>query len=82
MKVSLETVLQVVSSHVEKSNRSAIKIAADTPLFEEGLVDSFGMSSILAALEDATGQQLPEGALLPDDFESPRTLHTRLQEVG
>ena len=50
-------------------------------MFQEGLIDSFGLVELQAHLEKLSGKALPEGGLMPDDFESPRVLHTRLKEL-
>ncbi len=83
MNIALESVVQVVDRHVARARgRKLGSIDADTPLFQQGLIDSFGLAELLIELEKLAGEPIPEGALVPDDFESPRVLHHRLQEVS
>ena len=82
MIVSLESVVAAVAARVGRS-RGKLKqpIGPDTNMFRDGLVDSFGLVELQADLEKIAGKALPEGGLMPDDFESPRTLHARLKEL-
>lgn len=83
MNTDLETLLRVVSAYADKKlGRKRPAIEEDTALFHEGLIDSFGMAEIISAYEAATGTKIPEGALLPDDFESPRVLLQRIRELA
>jgi acyl carrier protein len=82
MNVSLESVVEVVSGFVGRTRGKLPRpINADTRLFQEGLIDSFGLVELILEIEKAAGGAIPEGALLPDDFESPRVLHSRLEEI-
>jgi acyl carrier protein len=83
MMMTLDAVIAVVAHFVTRT-RGAQKRAmgADTKLFQEGLLDSFGVVELSAELERAAGAPIPEGELIPDDFESPRTLFERLQQLA
>lgn len=81
MNVTLEDVVSVVASHVAKSPGLNAPIDADTSLYDNGLIDSFGVLEVIAAIETAAGVPIPDGALAPDDFESPRTLFLRLKAL-
>jgi acyl carrier protein len=82
MSLTQETVIAVVSGFVSRTRgKQKQTISADTKLFQEGLIDSFGIVELIAELERAGGKPIPEGDLMPDDFESPRVLFNRLQEL-
>jgi acyl carrier protein len=82
MDVSLESVIQIVNGFVTRTRGKLTRpIVADTKLFQEGLLDSFGLVELVLDLEKVSGTTIPEGHLLPDDFETPRVLHGRLQEL-
>jgi acyl carrier protein len=36
---------------------------------------------LIAELEKQLGLQLPDGSLIPEDFETPQVLYDRLQEL-
>jgi acyl carrier protein len=80
--VTLEAVVAAIVDQVGKSRgKSKQPIGPDTKMFQEGLIDSFGLVELQAHLEKISGKALPEGGLMPDDFESPRVLHARLKEL-
>ena len=82
MTLTLTDIVRLVSDQVAKTQKRKVIVEADTALFEEGLVDSFALADLIVALEKAGAGDLSEGALLPDDFASPRVLFARLQELG
>jgi acyl carrier protein len=82
MSLTLEAVIAAVADRVGRS-RGKLKqpIGPDTKMFQDGLIDSFGLVELQADLEKLFGKALSEGELMPDDFESPRVLHARLKEL-
>jgi acyl carrier protein len=82
MDVELESVLKTVNQFVAKTRGAPKKpIAADTLLYQEGHIDSFGLVELIADLERSLDVQLPPGTLIPEDFESPRGLWTRITQI-
>jgi acyl carrier protein len=80
--VTLEAVIKVVSEFVARTRGPPKQpISADTKLFQEGLIDSFGLFELRSDVEAALGESVPEGELMPDDFESPRALWDRLEAL-
>jgi acyl carrier protein len=59
----------------------ADSVREDTPLFAEGLLDSFSLVELTADLEAGLGMTIPDGQLLPEDFETPTTLFGRLGQL-
>jgi acyl carrier protein len=53
----------------------------DTRLLDKGIIDSFALVSLSEELARAFALDLPPDALLPEDFETPRTLWTRLEQL-
>jgi acyl carrier protein len=80
MDVALQAVVEIVNEHLRRT-RGTGPVTSDTPLLADGHLDSFGLAELGAELEKALGVALPAGALLPEDFESPRVLHQRLVAV-
>lgn len=82
MNVELDKVLTIVRTFVaRKRGASADAITADTPLLRGGCLDSFQLVELIAELERDLGEAIPEGMLIPEDFESPAVLHARLSEI-
>ena len=82
MKASEQVVLSVISDFATNVRGMARPtLSMDTHLFQEGLVDSFGIVELTAELEKALGVTLPGGELLPEDFETPRALLERLNAL-
>ncbi len=82
MDCDLAQVLRVVAGFVARTRGvSEADVTVLTRLLEAGLIDSFGVAELIAELEEALGTTLPEGALLPQDFESPEVLFERLRQL-
>ena len=80
--ITLETVVSAVATRVGRSHvKLKHEIGPDTRMFQEGLIDSFGLVELQSDLEKLAGKAIPEGELAPDDFESPRVLFARLKEI-
>jgi acyl carrier protein len=80
--LTLDSVVAAVAEQAQRL-RGKLKdpIGPDTKLLQDGLIDSFGLVELQARLEKLAGKPIPEGELMPDDFESPRVLHARLKEL-
>lgn len=82
MNVGLDDVVRVVRGFVQqKKGTLAQSITADSALLRDGYTDSFGLIELIGRLEKELSITLPDGALIPEDFESPRVLWNRLQEL-
>jgi acyl carrier protein len=81
--MTLDFVISTVTQFVTRTRGQPKQpIGPDTKLFQEGYVDSFGLFELRADLEAAAGATIAEGDLMPDDFETPRVLFSRLQEIA
>lgn len=66
MKSSAETLLQFVNEDLLGS--SGKKMALDTPLFEEGGLDSLKILKLIAFLEIESGRKIPDELIVMDRF--------------
>ncbi len=71
--------LEVVGRHV---GGRASSIGPTTSLIDSGLVDSFALADIIAALETAAGVRIPTERLAPGDFDTAELLADRLTQLG
>ena len=82
MSLTLETTLTVVRDFVASSSGGDVSsIDGDTLLLQDGHIDSFALVDLIGELERKLGLDLPEGALIPEDFETTKTLFDRLGEI-
>lgn len=82
MKCELNQVVKLVGAFVAKTRGvPEASVTAETKLFQEGFVDSFSLVELTVALEQGLGVPLPDGTLIPEDFESPRAVYDRLLQV-
>ncbi len=82
MNISHQRVLEIIQQFItHKQGAAARPIAADTPLLGEGYLDSFALVELIAELERQLPATLPDGSLIPEDFETPRTLCERLEQL-
>jgi acyl carrier protein len=76
---SLDAILIVIRAFVLRTRGTPdADITANTRLLQEGHVDSFGLIDLITELEGQLGLDLPQGSLIPEDFETPQILHERL----
>ena len=68
MKSSAETLLQFVNQDLFSS--SDRKVSLDTPLFEEGGLDSLKILKLIAFLEIESGRKIPDELIVMDRFRS------------
>lgn len=82
MERSPEAVLKVIREFIIREKGSLNQaIELDTQLLDGGMIDSFGLIELGEEIGQAFELPLFSGNLLPEDFESPRTLWNRIQEV-
>lgn len=82
MDCALPQVVEIVARFVARTRGvPADSLQPTTRLLQEGLLDSFGLAELTAELELALGASLQEGALLPEDFETPQVLCERLRQL-
>lgn len=56
--------------------------AADESLFDSGVLDSFGLQDLVAALEKTFGVAIPDSDLTPRKFDSVERIEEYLGEHG
>lgn len=80
--LSMGDVLAIVSEFSRTSRGTdPSSISPDTRLLQQGYLDSFGLVELIGLLEGRLGVDLL-GQLIPEDFETVRTLYARLEEIG
>lgn len=82
MDVPMDAILGVIRDFVErKRGKPAQGIGPSTALLRDGYLDSFALVELIAELEKQLAISLPDGSLIPEDFETPEVLYNRLQEL-
>jgi acyl carrier protein len=81
MSVSQEAVIEVVQQFVEHKKGKSPAIQPTTALLRDGLLDSFALIELIGELEQKLSLSLPDGSLIPEDFETPEVLYNRLMEL-
>src|SRR3954469_9767802 len=82
MDVPIASILGVVKSFVaEKRGKASDAIGPNTALLRDGYLDIFALVEVIVELEKQLSISLPDGSLIPEDFETPQVLHDRLQEL-
>ncbi len=82
MDVEFDKVLTVVRDFIaHKQGAAARPIDAETPLLRDGHVDSFGLVELISELQSKLNIEIPDGSLIPEDFETPRVLFERLRDI-
>ncbi len=82
MKCELGQIVEVVAGFVARTRGvPATSVQSGTGLLQEGLLDSFSLVELMGELEAALGCAIPEGMLIPVDFETPTVLFERLRRL-
>jgi acyl carrier protein len=81
MSLTQESVTNVVGDFVRQKCGLNANVGPKTALLRDGLLDSFALIELIGALEQKLGISLPDGALIPEDFETPTVLYNRLMEL-
>jgi acyl carrier protein len=59
---------------LDRRGRSWSPVAADTPLFESGLLDSLSILHLIAQVEQLTGHSVPDHLVLMKHFRSVQAI--------
>ena len=82
MNVPMDKMLEVVREFVRRKRGDlASRITADSKLLQDGFIDSFALVELIVDLESQLQISLPDGSLIPEDFETPEVLYARLQDL-
>ncbi len=65
---------------LQQVTRKAITPAADESLFDSGLLDSFALPDMVAALEQEFGLKIPDSDLNPRKFDSIEHIESYLEK--
>ncbi len=74
--MQIEAVIQryVNDELMEPQGRSAAELSDETPLFRTGIIDSFGLLSLVQYLEQEFAISVRDEEMLPENFENIRTI--------
>ena len=67
--LTIDRIKQFISSEL-LSNTGLAALNDNDPLIESGVIDSYGIMSVIAFLEKDFGIQLESHELIPDNFET------------
>jgi acyl carrier protein len=82
MNCELSQIVSVVSEMVTRTRGlPPSTVQPSTRLLQDGLLDSFGLVVLVEELETTLGAKIPQGMLLPEDFETPEVLFERLKQL-
>jgi acyl carrier protein len=71
--------VQEVIRLIQQTLHIELALAEDTPLLSSGLVDSFGLVVLLAAIEEEYDVTLDESEIGVDTFDTPAQVHERIR---
>jgi acyl carrier protein len=57
------------------------KIDEQTPLLDEGIIDSMGLMQLRMFIEDQVGVRIPDEEVMPDNFESVARIEEMVQRL-
>lgn len=60
----------------------ASEVTADTPLLEQGLLDSLGLMKLIAFLERRYRLSVPEQEITPENFRSLATIRKLIESLS
>jgi acyl carrier protein len=82
MDPSADAVLKIIEDFIiREKGRLSEPLSLDTPLLQRGLIDSFAVVSLGEEFSRAFGITVTSGTLIPEDFETPRALWSRLKDL-
>ena len=81
MDVNFDQVVQVVRDFITPRLPAPRSIDANTALLRDGYIDSFGLVELIAELQNKLHIEIPDGSLIPEDFETPTVLYERLEQI-
>jgi acyl carrier protein len=78
---------QVINDYISReiiADRAQLPLSNDTPLVEEGILDSLSLLQLVVFLEERFGVTVNEADLLPENFTSVNTIcaYLRAREPG
>lgn len=79
MNRSLESLLQFVNDDLLAD--SVRKASANTPLFDEGWIDSLKILHLIAFLEVKSGRKIPDELIVMDRFRTPELIAKNFLEL-
>ena len=57
-------------------------LSEDTPLLSRGLIDSLGLTQLLAFIERETGLKVPDEEIAPENFENVAAINAMVERLG
>ena len=66
-----ETVIRCIRKTLEIEGKAVIELGANTALFDQGVIDSFGVVALVSELEAEFGVSLSTEDLVIQNFETP-----------
>ena len=67
----MNEILAIIQSQLVQK----IPLEPDTPLLSSGLIDSFGVAGLIAAIEDKFGTRINPAGIGADNFDTPAQIH-------
>jgi acyl carrier protein len=76
VQMEIESVIHryVSDELMEPQGRSVTELSDETPLFRTGIIDSFGLLSLVQYLEEEFSISVRDDEMLPENFENIRTI--------
>ncbi len=71
---------QILEFLREEIDDEDIALDAQTPLFSDGLIDSFAMAGLIEFLEEATGKSIAQSDVVLENFDSVEKIVAFLSE--
>lgn len=56
-------------------------IREDTPLIDEGIIDSMGLMSLVMFIEEQTGIRIPDDEVVPDNFQTVASMERMVRRL-
>ena len=81
MKSPEELKAALIEYLVDDIDDDDIQVEHDTPLFSDGLIDSFSMASLIAYVEELSGQQIPHSEAVLQNFDTVDRMVTYIQRL-
>lgn len=74
--MEIESIIQryVSAELMEPQGRSIAELSNETPLFRTGIIDSFGLLSLVQYLEQEFSISVRDEEMLPENFENIQTI--------
>jgi acyl carrier protein len=56
-------------------------IGPETPLLDQGIIDSMGLLSLVTFIEDQTGVRVPDEEVMPDNFQDIASIEAMVERL-